>query len=84
MIDSDDYKLLVSFPHILKRLEALWGSDECRQYLSGLLIPDRIDRKGFPFAVLSAIYSLLDLHDVTYPQFKPRSGLWDHDPKTYR
>ena len=81
-----DYKSLHSklgsFPHIQRKLDLVWGTEFGRPYLFELLHPERIGRKGFPFDVLLAVQDLLELHDQTFPHFKPRDATWDFD--TYR
>lgn len=48
----------------------MWGTKECREYLTSLTVTDRRDRKGFPFDITLVIQDLSDLHDAEYPQFK--------------
>jgi hypothetical protein len=69
---------LTQFPHIQTKLNWVWGSRECRQFLSSLTTADRLNRKGFPFEVVMVIDDLIILHDNVYPQFKPKPSLWDN------
>jgi len=66
------------FPHIKSKLEWMWGTKECRKYLLSLKISDR-PRNGFPFAILIAIDDLIELHDITYPQWRPIDTVWDNN-----
>lgn len=70
---------LDQFPHIARRVEITWGDTACRKYLYGLTIDDssRSHRQGFPLPILNTIVDLLDLHDVTFPQFIPTETCWD-------
>ena len=68
---------LASFPHVVSRVDATWGSQECRDYLVELLRQsDRINRQGFPAVAFRAIFDLLDLHDIRFPGFRPPPDPW--------
>jgi hypothetical protein len=43
------------FPHILERIELLWGSIELFDYLEHTLTTDRSTRQGFPQNVVLAL-----------------------------
>lgn len=40
------------------RIHAIWGEPECEAYLTRLLLQDRLDRKGFPEKVVTALMEL--------------------------
>ncbi|MCB1886511.1 MAG: hypothetical protein KDH20_02785 [Rhodocyclaceae bacterium] len=66
---TDTRALYARFPHLI-RIELLWGSLECRQFLSGLLTDDRGDhRTGFPAEHAKTIFALLMEHDAAFPEF---------------
>lgn len=53
---------LESMPHILERLQKLWGTRECQAYLQYLLRDTRDEtRRGFPLAAISDILGLSDI-----------------------
>lgn len=43
------------FPHILERVELLWGSLELHKYLQQTLFTERSNRQGFPQDVMQAL-----------------------------
>lgn len=66
---TDTRALYMRFPHLV-RIELLWGSLECRQFISGLLTDDRGDhREGFPAEHAKTIFALLMEHDAAFPEF---------------
>jgi len=52
------------FPHIAKKLTAVWRSEACTAYLSGLTIADRPGRQGFPLDVLEDLMMLYEINDM--------------------
>lgn len=52
------------FPHIAKRLTALWPSEACALYLASLLVSDRPDRQGFPADVMDDLLMLNEINDM--------------------
>ena len=71
---------LEKFPNLQNKIEILWGTQQCRDYIDDLCIDDRCEirpRQGFPFDVLLAIESLLELHDKLYPQFSKQNCIWN-------
>ena len=57
---------LRGFPHVLKRIEELWGSPECDLYITQLLIPDRDRKEGFPPDAFKELTNILDVHRLLY------------------
>lgn len=56
------------YPHIYNKLILLWGTEECRLYISELLKDTRKDtRIGFPIEVAQELMSILAEHDRLYP-----------------
>lgn len=67
-IDTSDLKQ--KHPHIMKKVEAMWGTKECRDYLMHLIKDSRDGaRAGFDFTVASSILQLLIRHDELFPQY---------------
>lgn len=66
---NEDFVLINDkFPHIGKRIELMWGSNECAVYINSLLTDTRDGkRKGFPREVADALFRLSNLHDVEFP-----------------
>ncbi len=52
------------FPHILKKIQALWGYPELNLYFSQLTIDNRGDREGFPAEVWDDLHMLMQLHQA--------------------
>lgn len=51
------------FPHVVNRLGAVWTSpSRFDQLADELLLTDRLDREGFPFAVANELASLREFH----------------------
>jgi hypothetical protein len=79
---------LETMPHIVGRLQKLWGTRECQAYLQHLLRDTRDEtRRGFP---LAAIEDILCLNDILEYHLGPYTGpanifnndLQDIDPVT--
>ena len=66
---------LKDYPHIQKKLW-MWGTRECRDFLTSLTTTNRPNRRGFPFEITLVIQDLCDLHDAEYPEFKPPPTIW--------
>jgi hypothetical protein len=62
---------------IAYRIHAIWGEPECAAYLNRILLQDRIDRKGFPEKVISALMEIQQLIPEETPDIwgPPRSRL---------
>ncbi|UCV10548.1 hypothetical protein KI614_10120 [Dechloromonas denitrificans] len=63
-----DYKaypvqLEKQFPRILSNLVKLWGTPAFDAYLSGLIVSDRPDRKGFPPEIAVELFHLSSVYD---------------------
>lgn len=74
--------LLADYPRVKATIESTWGTNKCRQYIHGLLIDDRPGREnskvqGFPKQVYIVLNNLISIHDEAYPQFVPKSKVWD-------
>jgi len=62
--------LFKQYPHIGDKINALWGTAECRKMLVSLLSDSRDGaREGFPPAIAKEILGMLKAHDDKYPQF---------------
>ncbi len=55
------------FPHVLQKIQALWGYPEMNLYFSRLIIDDRGDREGFPAEVWDDLHTLMQLHQEVLP-----------------
>jgi hypothetical protein len=61
---------LDNYPHITKRIESLWGTQECRKFLLELISDSRDgQRQGLPTEVAKEIILVLQNHDEQYPGF---------------
>lgn len=74
-------EVLAPYPRVQANVLSTWGTRRGRETLAGLLVDDR-DRfnsrvKGFPAQVYTALDNLLELHDIRFPQHKPKSDIWD-------
>lgn len=56
------------FPHIVKKLTALWLTEACAEYLSGLTVADRPGRQGFPLDVMEDLMMLYEINDMLINQ----------------
>lgn len=56
------------FPHIAKKLTALWQTEACAVFLSGLTVSDRPDRQGFPLEVMDDLMMLYEINDMLINQ----------------
>ena len=61
--DRYPHKLEASFPHVIDRMVALWGSAELRPFLDALMLADRPGRQGFPPEVATEIFRLVNVLD---------------------
>lgn len=76
---TDNLLLIREFDRIKQRIMQIWGTEECRKYMIGLVLDER-DRhisqvQGFPPHIVSALLNLIDLHDCEYPDFAPSGKL---------
>ncbi len=75
-VETDTSDLFGRFPHF-RRVETLWGSPECRSYLTDLLLDSRQgERRGFDQAASKTLFSLLREHDDHFPQYVTRQSYW--------
>lgn len=56
-----------NFPHILEKIQALWGYPEMNYYFLRLTIDERGDRQGFPTEVWDDLQILVRIHHDLYP-----------------
>ena len=52
------------FPHIAKRLTAIWRSEECTEYLNHLVVSERETRVGFPMEVVEDLMLLHSINEM--------------------
>lgn len=55
--------------HVLRELDAAWGTAECVRQLDELMFSDRPERTGFTYDVMMELFALKGHHDRLYPQF---------------
>lgn len=72
-----------SFPHVTKRIEALWGSPELSAYLSSLVMETTrrcgAKRRGFP---AQAMHHVLKIHNIHFRSTgKALPHPWNHRNK---
>lgn len=73
---SSQSPLLPHFERIHLRIEALWGTRDCRDYLNTLLTDTRDGtRTGFPPHIAKELFRLLHEHDLAYPKFSHASDI---------
>lgn len=58
------------FPHVLEKIQAMWGYPEMNLYFSRLTIDDRGNRDGFPADVWNDLHTLMKLHDLILPDWR--------------
>lgn len=56
-------------PRLADKLESLWGTFDCVNFLHDLMLSDRPDRQGFSFDVLRELFALKENHEAHFPQF---------------
>lgn len=71
---------LGKFPHVIKKLELMWGEPEIKPLLESLLDDTRSAeggsfRQGFPLSVLTDLQSLIDIHTERWPDIKLTPGI---------
>lgn len=67
-----------SFPRIGNALMLFWGEAEFAPYVDTLINDTRSGtRQGFPADVIEMLITLLNAHDVAYPQYAtPYTDIW--------
>ncbi|WP_222948174.1 hypothetical protein [Thauera sedimentorum] len=78
MTETDTRALYERFPH-LRKIDLIWGTRECRDYVFRLMTDTRGGtRQGFPREHALTIMSLLMEHDRHFPEFEkePREFRW--------
>jgi len=73
-------RLEVGFPHVYRRIVAIWGSAELDRYLQDLMMPARDGRRGFPFDAASDIMRLSLLHGSLGADRATPGGVWAAAP----
>lgn len=63
--------LYARYPHLGSKIQALWGTADCRKLLADSLISDRQGRAGFPPADAATLFNILRKHDQVFPQHNP-------------
>lgn len=66
------------FPHIAEKLSLVWGYPECFSYLTGLIIDNRGNRKGFDLDIMGDLMMLLKITEQVTPD------QWAGAPGKYR
>lgn len=68
----------VNHPTVYNEIRSLWGSKQCRTYLTNLTFrpDDKEGRRVFSFEELLEIESLKEQHDKVFRQFKPERDVW--------
>lgn len=72
---------LTDYPHIVDKLNSIWGTRKCREYLQGLIFNSsgRVNDtpQGFPIVILTIITNLLEDHDRLFPQYLGAQTAWN-------
>jgi hypothetical protein len=75
---------LTDYPHIVFKLNDIWGTRTCREYLQGLIFntSGRVNDtpQGFSIATLNVITKLLEDHDRLFPQYLALPTVWNKQP----
>lgn len=92
MVSWNDFKnlratpdTLEQLPHVVQRLQELWGTQEAQVYIHQILRDNRNGtRQGFPLAVVEELLLLLAILDEELGPYKPPSEptLEEVDPQT--
>lgn len=70
---------------IKQRIDALWGTDVCRNYLLELITDTRGNsRKGFPISIMADLISMIDLHDREFPGLVPEGLVESYSCTVFR
>ena len=73
--DVRPVELTRQFPRIANRLRHLWTRvATCEEYLDGLLVDRRGNRKGFPLKITQELESLREYYALLHPT---RRSIWD-------
>lgn len=83
MIGWSDFKVALStpdtieqMPHLVTRLQELWGTQEAQVYIHGILRDNRNGtRQGFPLAVVEELLLMLAVLDDQLGTYKPPTEL---------
>lgn len=79
MRKTDVTALYDAYPH-LKKIDELWGTRDCRQFIVRLMNDTRDGtRRGFPGDHARTILRLLIEHDRTFPQFEENITMVWHE-----
>lgn len=67
---EDLYPVLLArdFPHVIARIEALWGQPGMNKFLAALTPDDLGPRKGFPPEIVAEIVALRDYYQTCSPE----------------
>lgn len=76
-LDRYPHKLEASFPHVIDRMVALWGSADLRPFLDALMLADRPGRQGFPPEVATEIFRLVNVLDALDERPEANKTAWD-------
>lgn len=79
MRKTDTSELFASYPH-LARIDELWGTRDCREFIVRLMNDTREgSRRGFPGKHARTILRLLIEHDQRFPEFEENISMIWHD-----
>jgi ankyrin repeat protein len=74
------HHLEARYGRVLDKIIELWGTPEIDGYFSELMLPDRIDRQGFPPEVASEIFELSVTYDAILKRAKDQNeDVWNID-----
>lgn len=63
-------QIKIEYPRIHNIITSIWGTQECRDYMSKLVIQDRkCKREGFPFHIITTLSNWMAYHDFMYPRY---------------
>lgn len=74
---NSHFRIIVEYNQTFNRLvvniKDKWGKYECDDYISSLLMDDRIDRKGFTPEVYKAITEIYKIHEDFLDNLRKRN-----------
>lgn len=76
-------ELRVKFPRVLNRIALLWPyPGECEEYLKSLVVADRGERQGFPFAIFAEITALRSYYHEMHPALF-KGDIWTNSVRDF-
>jgi predicted AlkP superfamily pyrophosphatase or phosphodiesterase len=68
--------ITASYPNIGNKITQLWGSVDLSTYLNSVIFDERGNRHGFPEAIISALFRVLEVQRTIKPEAR-NGDIWD-------